>query len=117
MFEAEVKSNIIKIATLEQELKSEYNERKKLELEFNSFKDKQASEIQQLKESKQQLEQALKNSKTNESLLNSEMDHLRQKVESYEGVKLVDKDKELNKCALSKIDTNSHNQLRTKIQN
>jgi hypothetical protein len=49
MFEAEVKSNIVRIATLEQELKSEVNERKKVELEFNSFKEKQAIEFQVFK--------------------------------------------------------------------
>ena len=51
--------------------------------------------LQSLRESKQELEKSLKNSKTNNELLNSELDHLRQKVEGYEAVKLVDKDKEL----------------------
>lgn len=44
MFEAEVKASIIKVATIEQHLSSEKAERKKLEIEFNSYKDKQALE-------------------------------------------------------------------------
>jgi chromosome segregation ATPase len=117
MFEAEVKSNIIKIATLEQELKSEYNERRKLELEFSIYKDKQEAEYQKLIESRQQLEQSLKNSKTNEALLNSEMDHLRQKIESYEGVKLVDKDKEVNILKKQLVDLNDErNELKTNLE-
>lgn len=45
MLESEIKSSIFKIATLEQQLMSEKNERIKLELEFNSYKEKQASEL------------------------------------------------------------------------
>ena len=45
MFESEIKSSIVKIATLEQQLLTEKNERIKLEMEFNSQKEKQAAEI------------------------------------------------------------------------
>ena len=39
MFEAEVKSNIVRVANLEQELKVEKNERIRIETEFQLVKD------------------------------------------------------------------------------
>lgn len=45
MLESEIKSSIIKIATIEQQLLNEKNERTKLEMEFNSQKEKQAAEL------------------------------------------------------------------------
>lgn len=44
---------------------------------------------------KQQLELSLKNSKTNEKLINSEMDHMRNTMEVYDNIKLPEKDKEI----------------------
>jgi hypothetical protein len=48
-----------------------------------------------LQEVKEQLESALKSSKTNEKLALSEMNHLRNEVESIEKAKLPEKDKEI----------------------
>lgn len=45
MLESEIKSSIFKIASLEQQLMSEKNEKIKLEIEFNSIKEKQSAEI------------------------------------------------------------------------
>jgi peroxiredoxin family protein len=97
MFEAEMKSSIIKIATLEQELKSELNERKKAEIEFNSYKDKQSAEFRELQDQKKQLEVSLKNCKMNNELMNSEMEHLRTEMINLEKIKVGDKDKELSR--------------------
>lgn len=96
MFEAEMKSSIIKIATLEQELKSEQNERKKVEIEFNLYKEKQIAEFRELQDQKKQLEVSLKNCKMNNELMNSEMEHLRTEMMNLEKIKVGDKDKELS---------------------
>lgn len=45
MLESEIKSSIFKIATLEQQLLSEKNDRSKVEMEFKSYREKQAEEL------------------------------------------------------------------------
>lgn len=50
---------------------------------------------QNLQEQKQQLEIALKNAKTNEKLMISEMEHIRTTIEDYDKQKLPSKDAEI----------------------
>lgn len=115
MYEAEAKANITKIAALEQELMAKSNEKKRLETEFDSYKEKKDFELESIKESKQQLEKALKNAKTNESFLNGELDHIRKKLESLETVKMVDKDKEVDLLQTKIVTNNEENAEQIKI--
>lgn len=111
IIESEIKSSIFKIANLEQQLLSEKNERTRLEMEFKCYKDKQNDEFQvsfiflqnnsyfnilkNLQEIKQQLELSLKNAKTNEKLIISEMEHMRSQMDVYERDRLPEKEKEI----------------------
>ena len=45
MFAAEVQASMIKVANLEVDLKMEQNERKRMEIEFASYKEKQQAEM------------------------------------------------------------------------
>ncbi len=55
---------------------------------------------QKLKEIREQLEQTVKSSKTNEKLISSEMDHLRSECESFEKRTIPEKDKEIKSLRL-----------------
>lgn len=53
--------------------------------------------FKQIQEQKNQLETSIKSAKTNEKLLYSEMEHLRQAAENYEKKVIPEKDTELEK--------------------
>ncbi len=96
MFEAEYKSQFLKINSLEQELLNVKNEKKSLESEFNNFKRTKAEELRDIAESKKELEKSLKLCKTNENFLKSENERLCKVAEEAEATRLPDKEKEVH---------------------
>jgi hypothetical protein len=96
MFEAEYKSQFLKISNLEQELLNVKNEKKSLESEFNNFKRTKAEELRDIAESKKELEKSLKLCKTNENFLKSENERLCKVAEEAEATRLPDKEKEVH---------------------
>jgi len=96
MFEAEYKSQLLKINSLEQEVLNARNEKKSLESEFNTFKRTKAEELRDLAESKKELEKSLKLCKTNENFIKSENERLCKVAEEAEATRLPDKEKEVN---------------------
>lgn len=96
MFEAEYKSQFLKISSLEQELLNVKNEKKSLESEYNNYKRTKAEELRDVAESKKELEKSLKLCKTNENFLKSENERLCKVAEEAEATRLPDKEKEVH---------------------
>ncbi len=95
MFETEFKQHLIRINALELDLKHVQNEKEELHFQVIDMKKKHSIELSDLQELKQGLEISLKNAKTNEKLLYSEMEHLRDKADKVCAVSLPEKDKEI----------------------
>jgi len=85
----------MRINALELDLKHVQNEKEELQFQVIDMKRKHGEEMSELQEVKQGLEISLKSAKTNEKLLYSEMEHLRDKAESVSGVELPGKEKEI----------------------
>lgn len=115
MFEAEYKSQLIRITSLEQELINVRTDKKSLENEFESFKRNKAEEIRvilivlnidlnidflifcvkNITDDKKELEKSLRLCKTNENFLKSENERLCKVAEEAEATRLPEKEKEI----------------------
>ncbi len=95
MFETEFKQHLMRINALELDLKHVQNEKEELQFQVIDMKRKHGEEMSELQEVKQGLEISLKSAKTNEKLLYSEMEHLRDRAEAVSGVELPGKEKEI----------------------
>jgi chromosome segregation ATPase len=100
MHESELKACMIKISSLNQTIQTSIDENARLQAEIKRNEEKYTKELNTLKEQKHTLEMSLKSVKSNEQLLNGEMEFLRKKTETLQNDQLPEKDKLIEKLEL-----------------
>lgn len=114
VIDGQLKESVMKIVTLEQNVKNLQDELKAGENKFKIEKEKVLNDLRLCQEQKYEMEQTLRKCKTNEAMIKGELEHLQSQLDKFESQPKPDKalnnlNKKINDLNEENADLKAHN--------